>query len=96
MNPLNLVTRPGRTDIQDKLHGLRIGVDDYMTKPFEVEELLLRIADWKNPKIGNLINISDSNTWIGFLPMHCCLPPVEKMRPVERSRIFLSVRCHLD
>ncbi len=41
--PFILLT--ARADIQDKLHGLRIGVDDYMTKPFEVEELLLRIRN---------------------------------------------------
>jgi DNA-binding response OmpR family regulator len=28
---------------EDKLKGLRLGADDYMTKPFEAEELVLRI-----------------------------------------------------
>jgi len=27
----------------DKLHGLRIGADDYITKPFSIEELQLKI-----------------------------------------------------
>ena len=39
--PFILLT--ARADVEDKLKGLRIGVDAYMTKPFEVEELLLRI-----------------------------------------------------
>ena len=41
--PFILLT--ARADINDKLRGLRIGVDDYMTKPFEVDELLLRIKN---------------------------------------------------
>lgn len=34
-----------RTDIQDKLHALRIGVDDYLVKPFVTEELVARVAN---------------------------------------------------
>jgi len=41
--PFILLT--ARADIKDKLMGLRFGVDDYMTKPFEIEELLLRIKN---------------------------------------------------
>lgn len=32
-----------RADIQDKLKALRIGVDDYLIKPFDEEELVVRI-----------------------------------------------------
>ena len=34
-----------RADIQDKLKALRIGVDDYLLKPFDEEELLVRIEN---------------------------------------------------
>lgn len=34
-----------RADIKDKLKALRIGVDDYILKPFEEEELLVRAAN---------------------------------------------------
>lgn len=33
-----------RAEIQDQLHALRIGVDDYLLKPFEEEELLARVT----------------------------------------------------
>jgi len=39
--PIILLTAKGET--ADRVSGLRLGVDDYVTKPFEPEELLLRI-----------------------------------------------------
>jgi len=33
-----------RGDLDDRLRGLDLGGDDYMTKPFSVEEMLLRVA----------------------------------------------------
>jgi len=32
-----------RTTREDKIHGLKIGGDDYITKPFSIEELVLKI-----------------------------------------------------
>jgi len=40
-----VVMLTARADIQDKLRALRIGVDDYLTKPFEEEELLARVEN---------------------------------------------------
>ena len=31
------------SDLNDKVNGFNIGVDDYLTKPFEIEELLVRV-----------------------------------------------------
>ncbi len=39
--PIIMLTAKEETD--DKVHGLELGADDYMTKPFEVKELLARI-----------------------------------------------------
>jgi DNA-binding response OmpR family regulator len=33
-----------KRDRSDKLQGLEIGADDYITKPFDVQELRLRVA----------------------------------------------------
>ena len=38
--PIIMLTAKGETD--DKVHGLRLGADDYITKPFEMREVLAR------------------------------------------------------
>ncbi len=40
-----VVMLTARADMQDKLKALRIGVDDYLIKPFEEEELFARIEN---------------------------------------------------
>ena len=45
-----------RGDTKDKVKGLRYGVDDYLAKPFDLEEFLLRVAgllkkkEWYDPQ----------------------------------------------
>jgi DNA-binding response OmpR family regulator len=39
--PIIILTARGQD--QDKIHGLDLGADDYLTKPFSVEELLARV-----------------------------------------------------
>ena len=39
--PIIMLTAKGETE--DKIHGLRAGADDYITKPFEMREVLARI-----------------------------------------------------
>jgi YesN/AraC family two-component response regulator len=42
---LPFIMLTARAEIQTKLKALRIGVDDYLLKPFDEEELLVRIAN---------------------------------------------------
>jgi DNA-binding response OmpR family regulator len=38
-----IIVLTARTQKEDKVHGLRLGADDYITKPFALDELLARI-----------------------------------------------------
>lgn len=60
--PIMLIT--AKSDIQDKKTGFLLGADDYMVKPINMEEMILRVqvllkraksANEKKIKIGNLV-----------------------------------------
>lgn len=55
LTPVLILT--ARDTLQDKLSGFEIGADDYLTKPFEVEELLVRLRALirRNSKIADLV-----------------------------------------
>ena len=40
---LPVIMLTGKSTLQDKVHGLNVGVDDYLVKPFEPQELLARV-----------------------------------------------------
>ncbi len=45
IRPLNIpvIVVTAKSDIADKVKGLKLGADDYLTKPFEIVELLARV-----------------------------------------------------
>ena len=53
-----IVVLTARTHEQDRVHGLDLGADDYVSKPFSVSELLARVRalvrrdDWRSPGSG--------------------------------------------
>jgi PleD family two-component response regulator len=40
---LPIIMLTGKSDVQDKVHGINAGADDYLIKPFEPQELLARV-----------------------------------------------------
>ena len=49
------------SDPEDRLDGLEIGADDYMTKPFEPRELLLRIQNILKRFTSNVIETTEND-----------------------------------
>lgn len=44
---------------QDRIHGLTLGADDYITKPFSIEELILKVEIFlRRTKYANLMKLS--------------------------------------
>ncbi|WP_340139470.1 response regulator [Staphylococcus hominis] len=50
-----IITLTAKSQIADKVSGVNIGVDDYLIKPFEFEELEVRILE-------NVIHFSRTQT----------------------------------
>ena len=62
--PVILLT--AKSDVKDKVEGLNLGANDYVTKPFEFEELLARIR--VNLRFHSSVPVPDSKA-----PRECCL-----------------------
>ena len=56
--PIILVT--AKSMVEDKVKGLDYGADDYITKPFDVEELLARIRARTRASKGSRQNVQDT------------------------------------
>lgn len=56
-NPVPVILLTARSELQERLEGLNLGADDYITKPFYAEELIARIGAVTRRASGDRLNI---------------------------------------
>jgi len=61
VSDIPIIMLTAKDDISDKVMGLDMGADDYITKPFAIEELLARIRTALRRKSGARIQTNDIN-----------------------------------
>ncbi len=62
-HPIPFLFLTARKEKSDKIQGLKIGADDYITKPFDIDELVLRIKNIiRRNKAGTLLPPAPLNT----------------------------------
>ena len=64
-NDVSFLFLTARGEKSDRLHGLKIGADDYITKPFDIDELVLRIKNIIKRRQGNIVLNNPNNIEIG-------------------------------
>lgn len=80
-----------RAEIQDKLKALRIGVDDYLLKPFEEEELSTRVANLlRNYKNRNDIPQIIEEKSLEIIDNQEVTEPIADYRQTPDALIWLS------
>jgi two-component system alkaline phosphatase synthesis response regulator PhoP len=64
-NPVPVLILSARNNSADRVLGLKKGADDYLTKPFNLEELLLRVQKLieKNKRLSDRESVGDTYTF---------------------------------
>ncbi|MBL7138806.1 MAG: response regulator transcription factor [Bacteroidales bacterium] len=85
--PIIFVT--ARSAKEDKIHGLKLGGDDYITKPFSIEELVLKIEVFLKRRT---IQLPDEGTTIKEINQKVTWDPVNLLLTVGDQKHMLTHR----
>lgn len=69
-NPVPVILATARTGLEERLEGLNLGADDYITKPYYVEELVARIHAVTRRAAGEGISILQAGDLVVDLIAH--------------------------
>lgn len=85
---LPIIMLTAKSDISDKVLGLDVGANDYLTKPFAIEELFARIRVYeRNAASKNIIKIKDV---VMNDKIHEVLRGGKKLNLLKKSMTFLK------
>ena len=83
-NPIPVLVLSARDSTRDRVQGLDLGADDYLTKPFELDELLARMRVLLRRRSGRQVN----QLTLGELSLNPeSLSATWQGRPVELQRL---------
>jgi len=95
--PFGVIMLTAKEDIVDKVIGLELGADDYMTKPFDMRELLARlksllrrIQSLSLPKEEDSVHLSGIKLIPGKRSVHAGITPLD-LTPKEYDLLALLV-----
>jgi two-component system response regulator QseB len=80
--PVLVVT--ARDSVADKISGLNLGADDYLTKPFDLDELIARIHALQRRQLGR----TQPEMRLGVL----CVNPLNREATLDGKALLLSQR----
>lgn len=83
---VSIIMLTAKDSVEDKVSGLDLGANDYMTKPFQIEELLARIRVCLRNKQPILDKGSESN-WLIFSDLKLSETTHEVMRGEDRIEL---------
>lgn len=97
-NPVPILMLTAKGQVEDRVHGLDVGADDYLVKPFSTDELLARVRamlrrvqkparQLKTLSLGDVrIDFTQQKAWRGRKPLHLTTKEFSMLRLLAAAR----------